>query len=215
MSAVVKVCGARTRADVRLLAEAGVDLVGVWCGVPGGHADLSPAAAADLLTGAAPEPVLVTFLGEGLPGLVARTGARWVQLHGHQSPNLVRRLKSAGVSVIKVLHVRGGRCLQRGVVAGYRRAGVDLFLLDTADGDRLGSTGVAQDPAALARIVADLGVPFLLAGGLTGAGAGRFAELVAHPGFRGVDVDTGARDGAGAFDRAKVAGLLAAWGGPR
>ncbi|MBD0327929.1 MAG: hypothetical protein ICV68_15980, partial [Pyrinomonadaceae bacterium] len=39
----VKVCGATRPADVDLLAGLGVDLIGLWHGVPDGHADLSMA----------------------------------------------------------------------------------------------------------------------------------------------------------------------------
>ena len=38
---MLKVCGARTLADIELLAAAGADYVGLWHGVPGGHAELS------------------------------------------------------------------------------------------------------------------------------------------------------------------------------
>jgi len=210
---VVKVCGARTPADLEVLAGAGVDLVGVWCGVPGGHADLPPATAAALLAANAPEPVLVTLHGEGLPDLVRRTGARRVQLHGHQSPNLVRRLTADGVSVIKVLHLRGGRCLQQGLIPAYRRAGVGAFLIDTADGARLGSTGTAADPALLAAVAAELGTPFLVAGGITAADRDRFADVVSHPDFLGVDVDTAARDAAGRLSGDRVAALVRGWAG--
>ncbi|OLR89623.1 hypothetical protein BJP25_05815 [Actinokineospora bangkokensis] len=212
---MVKVCGARTREDLRVLAGAGVDLAGVWCGVPGGHADLRPDVAAELLAATAPEPVLVTLRGEGLLDLVRRTGARRVQLHGHQPPNLVRGLVRAGVSVIKVLHLRGGRCLQEGLVPAYLRAGVSAFLLDAADGDRLGSTGTSADPALVAGVAARLGAPFLLAGGITPADRGRFSEVVAHPGFLGVDVDTAARDARGALSAARVAALVRGWAGAR
>ncbi|MGP4020931.1 phosphoribosylanthranilate isomerase [Saccharopolyspora sp. 5N708] len=213
--ALVKICGVRTSADLRLLAEAGADLAGVWCGVPGGAADLPPRQAAALLAGGPPQPVLVTLRGNGLPELVDRTGARWVQLHGHQPPGLVRALKARGVHVIKALHVHGTRCLQEDLVAAYERAGTDWFLLDSSTSDgRLGSTGRAADPAALARIADRLHRPFLVAGGITATGAAALGAVTEHPWFRGVDADSAARDASGALDAGAVARLVGTWTRP-
>ncbi|MGH3859193.1 hypothetical protein, partial [Actinokineospora sp.] len=61
----LKICGATRAADIAVLAQGGADLVGLWCGVPGGHADL-PADRFTALAGSAANagmtPVLVTFL---------------------------------------------------------------------------------------------------------------------------------------------------------
>ncbi|MGQ0840949.1 hypothetical protein [Actinokineospora sp.] len=211
-TAIVKVCGARTADELALLAAAGVDLSGVWCGVAGGYADLRADAAAALLAATRPTQVLVTLAGSELPDLVDRTGARWVQLHGHQPPKAVRELKAREVTVITVLHLRGGKCPQAGLIPAYERAGTDYFLLDTAAEDgRLGSTGESSCPVALAGLARRLSTPFLLAGGLTADNRDRFAEVLAEPGFRGVDVDTAARSPAGVLDRARVAALVEAW----
>ncbi len=212
---MIKVCGARCVQDRALRAAAGGALAGGWCGVPGGHADLPPPDAGPLLAAGRPQPVLVTLRGTDVPELADRTGARWVQLHGHQPPGLVRTLKSRGHTVIKVLHLLGERCLQEGLIPAYERAGTDFFLLDTATaGGRLGSTGRRADPAALDRLAARLRTPFLLAGGITASRAG-YAGLVRHPGFAGVDVDSAARDAGGALDPRRVAALTAAWAGDR
>src|SRR5436309_1827990 len=92
-----------------------------------------------------PAAVLVTFakdvelLGDALAA--AETG--WIQLHGYQSPGLVRRLKARApdVKVLKVLHVKGGECLEGSRVGAYEKAGADAFLLDVvADYVRVSST---------------------------------------------------------------------------
>ncbi|GAB2713727.1 hypothetical protein [Kitasatospora kifunensis] len=72
-------------------------------------------------------------------------GVRRVQLHAYQPPALVRTLRTAigpEVTLVKVLHLREGRCLEGPPVPAYGRAGTDPFLLDavTEDG-RIGSTG--------------------------------------------------------------------------
>ena len=68
----------------------------------------------------------------------------WVQLHGYQTPGFVRAVKGIApeVRVIKVLHVRGGACIEERLIGGYEKAGVDVFLFDAvAEDGRVGSTG--------------------------------------------------------------------------
>lgn len=213
---MVKICGVRDRADLAVLGAAGADLAGVWCGVPGGRADLPVAAARELLSpvkGTEPQPVLVTLAsGPDLLGLVAATGARWVQLHGRQPPAAVRALTALGVVVVTVLHLRDGRCAQEALLPAYERAGTDYFLLDTATGDgRLGSTGVAQQAGPVERLAARLTRPFLLAGGITARNRPDYDAVAGHAGFAGVDVDSAARDAGGAITGPRVTELVEAW----
>ncbi|TWP48433.1 N-(5'-phosphoribosyl)anthranilate isomerase [Lentzea tibetensis] len=210
----LKVCGVTSTADLNLLATSGADMAGLWHGVPGGHADLtigrltSLAAAAHLVT-----PVLVTLAAE-VRDVLAVSGIRVVQLHGYQAPGVVRALKRDGVHVIKVLHVAGSVCPERPLIRAYERAGVDSFLIDAVGDDgRIGSTGQSLAPAAVLSLAASLSRPFLLAGGITADNAPAFAEVAAHPGFLGVDVDTGARDSLGCIDAGRVRALRRAWDG--
>lgn len=220
---MLKVCGATTPDDVELLASAGADLVGLWHGIPGGPAELSAGELAALAavahrTGAV-APVLVTFLKDpaALAGAVARSGVRWVQLHAYQPPAVVRALKAAhpDVTVVKVLHVQGGSCVERRFVGAYERAGTDLFLLDATTGDgRVGSTGERLDPWAVGALADELTVPFLLAGGITDVPGPGDGHVAAHPRFLGIDVDTGARSGNGGFDARRIAAIRSAWAAP-
>ncbi len=217
---VLKVCGATSTADVALLAAAGADLVGLWHGVPGGGAELSLPDAVSLAGAARAaglEPVLVTFAKDvGLLSTVLRqTGIRWVQLHAYQLPATVAALHAAmpgELTVVKVLHVRSGTCLERPLVGAYERAGTDLFLLDTlTDDGRVGSTGHQLD-AADALAVAELTHrPFLLAGGLSPRNHQDFDAVVAHPRYAGIDVDTAARNADGRFAGAAVQDIARAW----
>lgn len=150
----LKVCGARTRADLTLLAESGPTLVGLWHGVPGGPAELSEQHLAHLAATAIRlglEPVLVTFLDDAdrLARLARATGIRWIQLHAYQSPALVTELRHRlpYAVLVKVLHLSRGRCLERPFIGAFERAGCDLFLLDTVTDDgRVGSTGHPWPP---------------------------------------------------------------------
>lgn len=217
---LLKVCGATSPADVALLAASGADLVGLWHGVPNGHAELPldrAASLADAAREAGVEPVLVTFEKDVtvLRDVLAATGVRWVQLHAYQLPATVTALRAAvpgDLTVVKVLHLRSGTCVERPLVGAYERAGTDLFLLDTlTDDGRVGSTGRPLEPAdALA--VADLTTrPFLLAGGLSAANRARFDTVTAHPRYAGIDVDSAARDVNSRFVGATVRRIADAW----
>lgn len=214
----VKVCGAVHDAELDILAAAGVDLVGLWYGVPGGPHDLPLDRWVELAAAAVQKPaaVLVTFAKDAdlLGDALAAADAGWIQLHGYQSPGLVRKLKARApdVRVLKVLHVKGGECLEGSLVGAYERAGVDAFLLDVvADDGRVGSTGLALDPAVATAVTAGFNLPFLIAGGISEANRDRYVPLTEHPRFMGIDVDTNARGGDGRISAQRVDAITQAW----
>ncbi|RSS83345.1 N-(5'-phosphoribosyl)anthranilate isomerase [Streptomyces sp. WAC06614] len=220
---LLKVCGATAPQDIEAAAAAGADCVGLWHGVPGGPRELDPDGLAALAAAARSTgllPVWVTFLAD--PGALVATaraaGAGWIQLHAYQPPAVVRALREAlpaSVGIVKVLHVApgGAGCVERPLIGAYARAGTDLFLLDTATEDgRIGSTGRTLDQADVTALLPRLTRPFLLAGGLSPANRPAYEEVVAHPGFRGIDVDTAARDRVtGGFGIPEIAALARAW----
>lgn len=223
---LLKVCGATSRDDVALLGAAGCDLIGLWHGVPGGHADLSlgrfaalahACRTADSTAGRpAPEPMLVTFLRDPAAILdAARTaGVRWLQLHGYQPPGVVAALKRGRPEaiVVKVLHVTGDACVERPLLASYERAGTDVFLFDaTGAGGRVGSTGLSLEPDVVIDLAEATTLPFLLAGGISAANRSRYEKAADHPRFAGVDIDTAARDPAGALCADSVARIRQLW----
>ncbi|MFE2044240.1 N-(5'-phosphoribosyl)anthranilate isomerase [Streptomyces sp. NPDC059477] len=163
-----------------------------------------------------PEPVMVTFLRDpaAILGAARAAGVRWLQLHGYQPPAVVAALKRGqpGVVVVKVVHVTGDACVERPLLASYERAGTDLFLFDAATAQgRIGSTGLALDAGVVSGLAGAITRPFLLAGGISAAARPRYRKVAAHPRFAGVDVDTGARDAAGAFCPASVRGIRENW----
>lgn len=216
----VKICGATRVEDVELLAGAGADFVGLWHGVPRGHAEvgadtLARLAAAARGTGRT-RPILVTLesIVERLTRMVSQAKVKWVQLHGYQQPGTVRALKAAcpDVTVLKVLHMRGGVCVEQALISAYERAGVDMFLFDAlaADG-RVGSTAQTIDPDAAVRVAERINRPFMLAGGLTADNSARYQRLTSHPRFFGIDVDSATRDAGGRFDARRVAQIRRKW----
>ena len=216
--AKVKVCGVVDHTELEILAAAGVDLVGLWYGVAGGPHDLPLDRWARLAAAAVETPaaVLVTFAkdAELLGDALEAAEAKWIQLHGYQSPGLVRKLKARApdVRVLKVLHVKGGKCLEGSLVGAYERAGADAFLLDVvADDGRVGSTGLALDPATAATVTEGFSLPFLIAGGISEANRDRYVALTEHPRFMGVDVDTNARGADGRISAQRVGAITEAW----
>jgi phosphoribosylanthranilate isomerase len=209
----IKVCGVTTPGEIELLGQSRIDGAGLWHGVPGGEADLTrekfrryAAFARELGV----EPVLVTFGGE------VGFDVKYVQLHAYQLPKVVQALRRPGRNIVKVLHIRGDRCVEERLIDAYRRAGVDTFLLDvTTDDGRVGSTGEALPAAVAERIVERLRRPFYLAGGITADSRGTYAELMGHPGFRGIDVSTGARDADGQLSAWRIEAIDEAWRGVR
>ncbi|WP_431045526.1 phosphoribosylanthranilate isomerase [Streptomyces sp. P1-3] len=217
---LLKVCGVTDVHELRRMSGFRVELAGLWHGVPGGRRELPPARLARLARCArqvAVEPVLVTLLDdpERLREVVAASGVRWVQLHGYPMPARVRRIRAAlpDVTLVKVLHARGGQIVEESLADAYRRAGADLFLFDSVAGDgRVGSTGTPLDPMAPIRVLERTDLPFLLAGGLGDTGADRYDGLMRHRGFRGIDVDSALRADDGSLRLRRVDAIRAAWG---
>ncbi|MEV0375469.1 N-(5'-phosphoribosyl)anthranilate isomerase [Streptomyces sp. NPDC050636] len=215
----LKVCGLTCTSELRLLAGSPVNMVGLWHGVPDGKADLPLGTLSELAAVATErglEPVLVTLLDdpEQLRAVVAASGIRRVQLHGYTTPRQVAAVRAAlpGVGLVKVLHVRRGKVLEKPFVAAFERAGTDLFLFDSvADDGRIGSTGRPLDAAAVAPVLESVRIPFLLAGGLTAAVAGDHGAALRHDGFLGVDVDSGARRPDGTLAPLLIDGIRHAW----
>jgi phosphoribosylanthranilate isomerase len=218
---LVKVCGVTSRGDVDLLRALPVDLVGLWHGVSGGHADLPLSHCRRLAEAARAtqtlEPVLVTFLSEvgGLHEVILTSQVRWIQLHGYQPPGLVRALKRiapVGTRVIKALHVRGRHCLEGSLIPAYEKAGVDVFLFDAATEDgRIGSTGQSLDGEFVSSLAERLAQPFLLAGGISSENWRKHVTSLRHPRFLGIDIDTNARGPDRMLQPQKVEAISRAW----
>jgi phosphoribosylanthranilate isomerase len=218
----VKICGISRDRDVELLARLPVDHVGLWYGVPGGHADL--ALPTFLRLGAAVQrsrsllPVLVTLSGdaEALAQVVRASGVRRVQLHGYQTPAMISALKASapdGLWILKGLHVRGRACTERpSLIRAYEKAGVDAFLVDaSADDGRVGSTGRSLEGDTVWSLVEEFTLPFLLAGGISAQGCAQHQLPVHHPRFLGIDLDTNARGPDGRLCPHRIEAVSHAW----
>lgn len=220
-SRLLKVCGATTRSDVEVLADSGADLVGLWHGVPDGPADRSVEQVAALAEAARAtgilEPMLVTFLSDVdlLRQIVERTGIQWIQLHAYQMPAMIKGLRTAvpdDLTIVKVLHLKRGKCLERPLIKAYEGAGTDVFLLDVVTDDgQIGSTGQRLQASDVLNLVPSFSKPFILAGGISAHNSGDYQAVVEHPQFHGIDVDTGARDKSGQFKSTNISDITRGW----
>ncbi|MBJ8345213.1 phosphoribosylanthranilate isomerase [Antrihabitans sp. YC2-6] len=207
-----KICGIRSATDLATAIDAGVDAIGVICGVTHTSEDaLSPASARDLvrLVPRSVRSVLVTHLtdADSVLALADSVGVDVIQLHGEISLDTVGAVRAAtSRQILKAVHVVGPE-----VVANIEALlhFCDGLLLDSRTGDRLGGTGRTHD-WTISREIVDVVAgrrPVILAGGLTPANVGVAIRTV---GPDGVDVNSGVEDSRGDKDQALCSAFVSA-----
>lgn len=174
----MKICGI-TREDDALLAVAmGADAVG-FVFAPSKR-QIAPSVARDIVRRLPPDVLTVGIFRDEAPDrvvdIVNTTGLRAAQLHGHESIEATRSIRSRVPLVIKAF-AAADPALDRAA-----RFGADAVLVDSAHP----GSGQAFDWALAERHAARLRV--VLAGGLT---PDNVAEAIGRVGPWGVDVATG------------------------
>jgi len=167
----VKICGVTTPDDGVLCAEAGADAIGLNFYLSS-RRYVPPSAAREI---ASRIPSTVTKVGvfvnatiDEVSGICGDVGLDAVQLHGDESPQMVRQLGAQ--NVIKAFRCEGSDLLP---VTDYLHECEDLgcrlsaVLIDAYQGGSYGGTGQIA-PWSLVRRLCDLSlpVPVILAGGL-------------------------------------------------
>ncbi|MEZ0263773.1 MAG: N-(5'-phosphoribosyl)anthranilate isomerase [Phycisphaerae bacterium] len=213
----VKICGVTRAEDAALAARLGADAVGVVCYpkarryVPVERAREIVAAVPAFVT---PVLLFVDQAVDEIRRVAGELGVRTVQLHGHESPEVVAALR--GFSVLKAL--RTDRATLPGELAAWREAVARLGLvqlqglvMETAgpkDGAP-GGTGVENDFAYLAELRAAgafAGLPGLIAaGGLRPENVGEVVRAV-RP--YAVDVSSGVEGAFGVKDAGRVGAFI-------
>jgi phosphoribosylanthranilate isomerase len=197
----VKVCGVRRVEDALLAAELGAWAVGFvfW---PGSPRFIDPYVArrisAVLPAWLVPVGVFVDQPIDYVSGVASLVKLGAVQLHGHESADMVRRLQHRVIKAVPV----GVDFDIAAIDAVPARAAV---LLDAHDPDRRGGTGTVVDwsrAAAAARRR-----PVLLAGGLRPDNVRRAVDTV-RP--FGIDVSSGVEASPGVKDHGRLRALFAA-----
>ncbi len=196
-SVQVKICGLTDEDQALACARLGADAIGlVFFPRSPRHVsdDKGRAICRELPSGICTVGVFVNESYETIMKRVEFCGLRGAQLHGDESPELVARLLSEGLVVLKVFFVNGHPPLALAV-----RYPATACLVEAAGGPLPGGNARTWDWAAAGRLPANL--PMVLAGGLDPENV-REAIESANP--DAVDVSSGVEAGPGIKDITKV-----------
>jgi len=209
----VKLCGLMSHEDVKMAEAAGADALGFVTEYPVPVPwNLDREHAASLVATVSPFVTTVAAVG-GLPEEMIRIARkvrpRVLQLHGDESlediHQVLEGLDGTGIRVIKALRidVDTGEALFEKIdplEAGKALAGsgINALIVDSKTSSRPAGTGVALDWDLSARMVKDVDMPLILAGGLTIENVGGAVEKVkpyAVDVISGVEKEPGVKDG--------------------
>jgi phosphoribosylanthranilate isomerase len=199
----IKICGITTAADADLMAEVGVEAVGLNF-YPKSPRCVTPEQARDLVRHlgpfVAPVGVFVTEDFGSVDDTAYVAGLRAVQTYSHEP----FRKSFAPVAHIPAFRVKDAADLDaiRVFVAAYRP---DAVLVDSFVAGEMGGTGHKAPWELLVGF--DPGVPLILAGGLT---PDNVADAIRTVRPWGVDVASGVESSPGKKDAAKVRAFMEA-----
>ena len=197
---IVKVCGLRDSENIRQVAALGVDWIGMifWEKSPRNvtmipsHAGIIPdrASLSPLATNNSPLKVGV-FVDEMAQNIITRVvnfQLDLIQLHGHETPTLIRNLRRTLADIRPVKVIKAISVSSRDDIAAYKDYAdcVDYFLFDTKC-PSVGGSGQQFDWSVLDGY--DGEVPFLLSGGIGPDDAERVHNFQ-HPKCIGIDLNS-------------------------
>lgn len=207
-SPVIKICGVKTPDILDHVIAQGAEMVGfnTFAKSPR-YIDL--AAISGLVArgdGRIQSVILLVDPDDALVAAAAATGADWLQLHGHETPERLAAIRAmTGKKLIKALPVGGPEDIA--AVAAYA-AIADRLILDAKppkDATRPGGLGEPFDWTLLAGL--DRAIAFMLSGGLD---ADNVAEAVTLVKPFGLDVASGVEREKGIKDKALITRFIAA-----
>ena len=200
----IKICGTTTVEDARTAYNAGADFFGVILNHPPSPRNAEAALIKEMVRAVQIPLVLLTV--SQTPATLRRLANKHqpyaMQLHGEESPDLVRDLVKDGHRVWKAIHGDEKQLFE--AAKKYQDAGAEAVLVDAREkiGGRIvfGGTGKVADWNAARKLV-DEGYNVILAGGLTPENVKQAVEAV-RP--WGIDVVTGVEAAKGRKDSQKV-----------
>jgi phosphoribosylanthranilate isomerase len=192
----VKICGITNEDDALLAVAMGADAVG-FVFAPSTR-QISPLQVYDITRRLPPHVLTVGVFRDELPErvleIVSKANLKAAQLHGRETPEMVRQVQRGTQLVIKAFNVTASGL---GKIADY---GVDLVLVDAASpgsGEVFDWTMIDDVPE---------GIRVILAGGLTPDNVAAAIKTV-HP--WGVDVSSGVERSPGRKDPIKLKQFIA------
>ncbi|UQA55205.1 phosphoribosylanthranilate isomerase [Polyangium aurulentum] len=196
----VKICGITRVIDAVLAADAGADMIGLNF-VEGSPRRVDLRAAREIAERVRGQVELVGVVADEdearLVELQRDVGLDWLQLHGDEPPERVRRLLPRAFKAVRV-----GSAEDASLAMAYPG---EILLVDARVEGQLGGTGVRVDPALVQPLAATRRV--MLAGGLK---PGNVADAVRAVGPWGVDTASGVESAPGIKDPDRVAAFIAA-----
>ena len=209
MSLIVKICGLSTPEALDAALDAGADMVGfVFFEASPRHVDLEKARALGKRVGGRAQKVALTVDAEDavLDGIVDALQPDLLQLHGKEPPARVAAVKKRfGLGAMKAIAVATKDDL---AFASAYMTVADRLLFDARaprEATRPGGLGKAFNWHLLENL--DLGLPFMLSGGLD---AGNVAEALRITRAPGVDVSSGVERAPGEQDPDKIRAFVRA-----
>ena len=202
---IIKVCGIQTQEEALGAVNAGANNLGFLIGVPEYVEDkISPENAKQIID-TVPETVrtvMVTHLLEvsEIVKISAYTGASAVQVHNDLNIEGMKQLRQDinNIGIIKTIHVSDQTAVEE---AKIYEPYSDMILLDTKVKGRIGGTGQTHDWDISKRIVEELNVPVILAGGLNPRNV-KDAITTVKP--AGIDANSGLENEKGFKDFEKI-----------
>jgi phosphoribosylanthranilate isomerase len=197
---LIQVAGVHDIDEARMLADCGVDLIGIPLRLTVNAEDLTEPEACAISRQLPGRCCLITYLDDPreIQSLAGDLQVSWIQLHGDIDPEKLPAIKRClpGVRLIKSLIV--GKYTPDALERMIREMAphVDAFITDSynpASGAE-GATGLAHDWRVSRELRLASPRPLILAGGLT---ADNVAAGIAAVGPHGVDVHTGIEDASG------------------
>jgi phosphoribosylanthranilate isomerase len=198
----VKICGHKTVEDAKHSAKLGADFIGVIVEVPvDTPRKISKEQAREIVRRLEPPAqgvmvVMPSTIDEAVE-LCEVVKPSFIQLHGEESVEFVKELKDeVPCKIIKALHVTEEAVKKAKEHAKF----ADMLLLDTAS-EKAGGSGITHDWGISKRIIDEVEIPVLLAGGLSPENVAEAIEAV-QP--YGVDTASGVEGPGGGKDFNKV-----------
>jgi phosphoribosylanthranilate isomerase len=206
----LKICGNTNIEDVRLVGDSGADYCGILVNVGFSERTLTLPQASELAK-ESKIPTVILLCDpelELVKEVAAVINPLAIQLLGHESPEMVKKMKSeVRCQIWKTVHLPV--IPEEASPDDYTRAGIDALLIDSVDTSegfaRLGGTGKLADWKAAAAIVKTASVPVFLAGGINPENVRRaITEVRAF----GIDLCSGVESSRGKKDPEKVRNLV-------
>lgn len=181
----VKICGMRDAENIKEIAALKPNYLGFifYKSSPRNCFGIDPAVIASLPESIKPVMVSVDMTENEVLEAAGRYGFSIAQLHGNESPDLCRHLRSKGIKIMKAIGIHSHESLE--TIKKYKGA-VDLFLLDTGTPTK-GGSGKKFNWDLLNEYNAD--EPFILSGGIGPEDAETILAL-RHPKFDGIDLNS-------------------------